>query len=906
MDVSATARRDFFFGVLFFILCMGVYNANMRVTDTGDTRPARYLPFAICRDGSLRLDSVLQATEQGSSHPYWIVTGNDRHAISLYPVVAPIAVSPLYLPAKIHLDHQGWDPRELESTARIMEKISASLIASLSVALMYFLLRRRATLGVAVLLTIAYAFGTNTWAVSSQALWQHGMGELLIVAAMLLLTGRCTPMRALIAGVVCGLVACNRPPDAILAAALGAYGAFWWPARDGRRVNLFARPAVWLFVLGALVPGVLLMAYNFDIAGGFLGGYGQKGKPSFFDNDILQGIAGMLVSPSRGLFVFTPFLLFLLFYVRRAWWECRERPLFVLAGVAVIVQLLLYAKADWRIGASWGPRWLTDAVPLLVWMLVPAVTVMKKPARIAFAALVAVSIAIQAVGAFWYTGVSDGPILRVVTGPDRMHAAWDFGNIPYITEFRHAPAPRDLLLRAEGCIDSVRAAGRDAYIVPPGSDLIVEGWALANRRTPTAVSVSLVAKDPAGWGNPSDAPQSSSTFYERPDVTAAMHSTGPAGWRIHVPADAARAGAYTLEARVSGGGEFRLVMRREVIFLPYTMALPPGIPADVNLAETARRVAEKIGADQEPGGYWLTLFSPDRRHSNLRPEMNTFLTSVMADLLAPVAAQQPALAGNLARARAHLSSQIEESGLVRYHGRTDSPGMFVLGVPITPDADDTALAWRIGGGKSELLPGALKTLAEYRTPAGLYRTWLAPRADFISIDPGADPNPPDVAIQMHLLLFFAKVSPPDAQALQRALQDAIAGDDLWVYYKMTSLIPLLREVDLREAGYPVTIPASRRDVAQPGQERWLEMCLQIAAYHSPNPPPAAQTEALLRVVAKNDFSTVRAVPPLIYHNDLTASVRRFYWSYDFGYALWLRLYAEYAHANRAAVANPER
>jgi len=29
---------------------------------------------------------------------------------------------------------------------------------------------------------------------------------------------------------------------------------------------------------------------------------------------------------------------------------------------------------------------------------------------------------------------------------------------------------------------------------------------------------------------------------------------------------------------------------------------------------------------------------------------------------------------------------------------------------------------------------------------------------------------------------------------------------------------------------------------------------------------------------------------LLYHNDLTGTVKRFYWSEDFGYALWLRLY----------------
>lgn len=30
---------------------------------------------------------------------------------------------------------------------------------------------------------------------------------------------------------------------------------------------------------------------------------------------------------------------------------------------------------------------------------------------------------------------------------------------------------------------------------------------------------------------------------------------------------------------------------------------------------------------------------------------------------------------------------------------------------------------------------------------------------------------------------------------------------------------------------------------------------------------------------------------MLYHNDLTATVKRYYWSEDFGYALRLRLYA---------------
>ena len=49
------------------------------------------------------------------------------------------------------------------------------------------------------------------------------------------------------------------------------------------------------------------------------------------------------------------------------------------------------------------------------------------------------------------------------------------------------------------------------------------------------------------------------------------------------------------------------------------------------------------------------------------------------------------------------------------------------------------------------------------------------------------------------------------------------------------------------------------------------------------------------LVTDDDFALLRESPPLLYHNDLTASVSRYYWSEDVGYALWLRLYHEYSH-----------
>ena len=60
-----------------------------------------------------------------------------------------------------------------------------------------------------------------------------------------------------------------------------------------------------------------------------------------------------------------------------------------------------------------------------------------------------------------------------------------------------------------------------------------------------------------------------------------------------------------------------------------------------------------------------------------------------------------------------------------------------------------------------------------------------------------------------------------------------------------------------------------------------------------SPPDAVLIRAVLRELARDDFALLRMNPPLLYHNDLTATVSRFYWSEDIGYALWLKLHQEY-------------
>ncbi|KAB2902688.1 MAG: hypothetical protein F9K35_03790, partial [Burkholderiaceae bacterium] len=122
-----------------------------------------------------------------------------------------------------------------------------------------------------------------------------------------------------------------------------------------------------------------------------------------------------------------------------------------------------------------------------------------------------------------------------------------------------------------------------------------------------------------------------------------------------------------------------------------------------DLAASASKAVGLITRQQQVEGYWRTSYTSKERFENSTFEMNTYVTSMMVDILGTLSVA-PGLAGSLERARTHLRHQIEAGGLVRYHGRPDGSAMAIYGMcPITPDADDTSLAWRLAPGADAAL-----------------------------------------------------------------------------------------------------------------------------------------------------------------------------------------------------------
>ncbi|MBC7252280.1 MAG: hypothetical protein H5T62_18635 [Anaerolineae bacterium] len=89
---------------------------------------------------------------------------------------------------------------------------------------------------------------------------------------------------------------------------------------------------------------------------------------------IATRIYGLLLSPGKGLFLFSP-VLFLSLFGLPAFWRRARAELLVIGGTLAVYLLSYGQYSVWWGGACWGPRFLVPLVPLLI---LPAAEVINK------------------------------------------------------------------------------------------------------------------------------------------------------------------------------------------------------------------------------------------------------------------------------------------------------------------------------------------------------------------------------------------------------------------------------------------------------------------------------------------------------------------------------------------------
>jgi hypothetical protein len=375
---SVPAMRWFMRGLLLFALAF----TNLNDIWSPDVLPNALLPFTLVREGNVSYDEFVFRDDRSGIPPgaaqgladkidsqaYFFracgvstlvgaphaprskggppAPGPNDHVCSVFPPGMGLLALPFFLPVVL----SGAPALDLGMLLRVGH-LAAAFYETLAALLLWAVLRRLLSDRAALALVLLYFLGTSVRTVASQALWQHPGVHLAVAGSLwLVLHDRWLPLwREFVAGVVLGLGGFVRQTAAVLA--LGIAG-------PRARATLAA-------LAGAAVGIVPLLLFNWLAFGSPLEmGYGTKP----FDTPPTEGLYGLLLSPSRGLFVYEPWALLGLgglLMARSRGGRIGER-LGTLLLVWILVLFLYSTYAEWWGGRVFGPRFLDDLAAVLV------------------------------------------------------------------------------------------------------------------------------------------------------------------------------------------------------------------------------------------------------------------------------------------------------------------------------------------------------------------------------------------------------------------------------------------------------------------------------------------------------------------------------------------------------------
>lgn len=369
---NTTTRVECF--IIFFAACT-IYLLNNGAISAGDTIPNTILAFNLLENHTLHLDVFRGSYLSHLGGGYFFVEAKNGHLTSVYPIGTAIVTFPLYIAFYfilkiIHVFSTtplDMTSSSFEGTRILFEKLSATITASTSVFLFYLTSRLKFKRSKALITTFIFGFATNTWMTSSQGLWQHGISNLVLVSAIFfflkanrsLLSER-KPWLVL-AGVACGLLPGIRPTSLVFSVALLSYA-------------IFIHRTQYRFFLVGLLSMLPTLMWNLYYFGNFTGGYSSVASSVYAFNfgQFIESSLGTFISPSRGLLVYSPVVLFALpgaFRTVRSWRE-KDEKLFLLLSVASLLLILNYSFYKiWWAGHSYGPRFMTDILPIACYFL---------------------------------------------------------------------------------------------------------------------------------------------------------------------------------------------------------------------------------------------------------------------------------------------------------------------------------------------------------------------------------------------------------------------------------------------------------------------------------------------------------------------------------------------------------
>ncbi|MBI5031821.1 MAG: hypothetical protein HZB51_14930 [Chloroflexi bacterium] len=360
-----------------------------------DVVSASILPIPILEHGDFYLEEYKPFFTANWHSPYFVAEVNN-HLVSRYPVSAAIIATPFYgIPLGTGwLRHPGYDWLTFAWSAFFPAKFASAFFTALTVVMIFFCAYELADLKTGIAIAAVFGFGTSVWSTASQALWQQTPSILFqSIGIWFLLRGR------------------RKGAMAVAPAAFFFSAATVSRANDGFTALLFTiyvliqhRAAIWRWMAFAILPAAFTLVYNSVYNGSpWVFGY-QEGFLSGMSLPRIDGLFGLLISPSRGLFVYSPFLILAPYGLWLAY-RNKDRLFYSFSAAAFSVCYIILSTFEaWDGGWGFGTRLLVDVMPYITLLLIPVVQQLSGWNQMVFGITVGYSAILQSFG-LWDYGV---------------------------------------------------------------------------------------------------------------------------------------------------------------------------------------------------------------------------------------------------------------------------------------------------------------------------------------------------------------------------------------------------------------------------------------------------------------------------------------------------------------------
>lgn len=338
------------------------------VTTSTDSAWTFHLAASILQGGNINLDEYHNLIDLKLDYRLRVFDG---HIYSYYPIATPILVTPIVwfinevYPFFYRNDFYSYLSLHAPDnhTAKI-ERLIASGIVALSAVLIYLISHQYLEVGNSLILSFIFAFATSMWSTASRALWQHGTSVLFLSLALFLLIS-VKRKQAVIPwiGFILGWAYLIRPTNSLGVVFFGFF------------ILLNYRKYFFLYALGAAVVLIPFMGLNWITYHNIFPPYSYQLFERLSSLKVFgEALAGTLISPSRGLFIFSSVFIFsiwgMVLKIQHGQISFSQLDPYVF-GILVTHWLITSLFEDW--GGAWsiGPRYFVDVIPFFMFLLIP-------------------------------------------------------------------------------------------------------------------------------------------------------------------------------------------------------------------------------------------------------------------------------------------------------------------------------------------------------------------------------------------------------------------------------------------------------------------------------------------------------------------------------------------------------